>query len=52
MTKKRAQKNEIMTLSFNEMALIKGGKSKPKTPPDKPKTPTELISQPYTRFRP
>lgn len=48
-SKKRAQKNEMMKLNFNEMALIKGGKEKPKTP-DKPKTPTELISQPFTRW--
>lgn len=34
-------------LSFEEMALIKGGKHKPKNP-DKPKIPKDLISQPAT----
>lgn len=46
---KRANNNKMMKLTFNEMALVRGGKDKPKEP-EKPKMPKELISQPYSSF--
>lgn len=43
---KRALKtNTMKQLSLEEMALIKGGKQKPKKP-EKPKIPKDLVTQP------